>query len=337
MKNLNEFKSAIFACLISLPALISCDKNDSNTDTEYSVAEAKLKLDYKNYDIKNITWSTQRSFQMATFDAITKAEGASITVWYEVNGATATREMDSEDLGTTVPTIIQEAFKATKYSNSALWTIEEIELEKSYNSNSIDSYYEVDLVNVADKTVSAELFFNATTGALLTQKEEVDNDDDKDTDTNNKFVVTAELKAAVEKAVPGAVIIDADVDDNIIEVDAVVTVDTVTKEVELEFTMEYKLVSNEIETKYAYQDLPRTFMAVKVWFNNTYSLPNPQPTTQLEITEGEQSEEDFNIGNYYYGIECDEYTHANIKYEVEFLLNKDFKIIAVIVNDVKQP
>ena len=336
MRNLNECKSLILACLISLPALISCDKKDSNKDTGYSVAEAKLRLDYKNYDIKNITWSTQRSFQMATFSAITKSAGTSIAVWYEVNGATATREMDSEDLGTTAPAIIQEAFKATKYSNSALWTIKEIELEKSYNSNSMDSYYEVDLVNVADKTVSAELFFNATTGALLTQKEEVDNNDDNDTDTNNKFVVTAELKAAVEKAVPGAVIIDAEVDDNIIEVDAIITVDTVTKEVELEFTMEYKFVSSEIETKYEYGELPATFKAVKSWFDDAFSL-TPPPTTQLEITEGEQSEEDFNVGNYYYGVEFDDLRGIDTEYEIEFFLNKDFEIIAVIVNDVKQP
>ena len=316
---------------IKIIAVVVNDILVGNSDSGYAVAEAKLMEDYKGYNVGEIIWSTQRSYQLATFNISTKAVSKSITAWYSVNGDTATREMDSENLGVVIPDVIRSAFEATVYSDASLWVIEEIELERSYNSNSIDSYYEVDLVSKVVPQLEAELFFNATTGVLLTSKEDTESRDD------DKFVVNAELKAAVEKAVPGATIIDADVDDNIIEVDVIVTTGGVLKEVELEFTMAYVLISSEIETEYTYGQLPAQFNTINDWFaNNAALVPTPSAMTLVEITEGNQTEADHNIGAYYYNVEIDDYISGVIEYEVEFYLDEKCEITSVIVNDVKQ-
>ena len=307
----------------------------TSDDTKYSIAKAKLMEEYKAYTIGNITWSTQRTYQVAKFNITTKAESKSITAWYSVSGNTATREMDSEDLGTTIPDIIKEAFASTPYSNSELWSLTDVELEQNYNSNGIKSYYEVELINKANSQLEAELLFNATTGALLASKEELDNSDDDSDD--DKFVVNADFKAAVELAVPGATIIGATIDDNVIEVDAITTLNGVIKEVELEFTLRYEFLSSESEIKYTYNQLPSNFSTINSWFiNNPTIAPIPNAGTVVEITEGIQIDDDYNIGTYYYEVEIDDYISGGNEYEIEFYLDKNSSIICVIVNDIKQ-
>lgn len=321
-----------------LVAMVSCsDDSETNSNSGYVVAEAQLMRDYSRYNIGGITWSTQRGYQIAAFSATQKsgAQAQTMTAWYSVAGTTASLEMDSKDLGTAVPDKIRVAFEATKYGgvDKALWVIDEIELEHNYNNNAIESYYEMELESVGIANLEAELFFSYETGELLYSKEELDNDDSDD----DKYVITAELKTAVEKYFPDAIIIDAEIDDNLIEVDAVITVGGVKKEIELEFTMGYELVSSEIETEFLYSQLPAKFNVVKEWFAaNSSVAPVPPANTEVEITEGEQTEDDYNIGEYYYEVEIDDYDSGAIEYEVEFYLNKELEIIAVVVNDEKQ-
>lgn len=324
------FKSLFFAVLCVSFTFISCPDGDSEPPIDYSIAEAQLHKDYSAYTIGPVTWATQRGYQIASFSITSK----SITAWYARSGNTATREMDSEDLGTTVPAIIKAAFDATPYSNTTLWTIEEIELEHNYNANPVASYYEMELQNLTNSNLEAELFFDGTTGILLYSKEDLDNDDDSD----DAFVINNQLKAAVELVFPGAQIIDAEVDDNLIEVEAIVTVNGIKKEIELTFSMNYVLVSKEIETEYLYSTLPEYFNVIKTWFTNNPSIaPAPPANAKVEITEGYQVEYDYNIGDYHYEIEIDDYTSAGIEHELEFYLDMYLNIIAVIVNDVKQP
>lgn len=299
----------------------------------YIVAEVQLRKDYSAYTIGQVTWSTQRDYQIGSFAIVSNSSGATqlVTAWYAVQGEVATREMDSMGLGVIVPDIIKVAFEATAYSNAKLWRIDEIELEHNYNSNAIESYYEMELENIINDELEAQLFFSTETGELLYSKEEIDDDEDSDDD---KFVVNEQLKKAVEAEFPGAKIIDAEVENNLIEVEAIVTENDVIKEVELKFTMAYVLVSKEIETTVLYNQLPAEFGIVKTWFaNNPIAAPVPSANTKVEITEGEQTENDYNIGVYYYGIEIDDYISGGVEYEVEFYLSKEQQIIKVIVND----
>ena len=318
---------------LTIIAVIVNDIKVSTNSNEYAVAETQLKEDYKAYTVGKITWSTQREYQLASFTITTKSESQAITAWYTVSGVSATREMDSENLGTIIPAKIKAAFDATKYNDASVWKIVEVELEHNYNNNGIESFYEVELENIEVPTLEAELFFSSETGQLLYAKEKQDEDDnDKEDD---KFVVNAKLKAAVEAAVPNAKIIEAEMDGQFIEVEAILTTNGITEEIELKFTMDYQLVSSETETKYSYSHLPEKFNVVKTWFANHSEIPAPPANTEVEITEGEQTEIEHSIGKYYYEVEIDDYTNG-IEYDVEFYLNETREIIAVIVNEIKQ-
>lgn len=333
MKEKILFKILVLTGLCFSLTLMSCPDGDSETPIDYSIAEAQLHKDYSTYTIGNIAWSTQRNYQVAKFSIMSKP----ITAWYELSGRLAIREMDCEDLGTTVPAIIKAAFDATPYSNTSLWVIEEIELEHNYKATGVESYYEMELQNLTNSNLEAKLFFDGITGVLLYSKEDFDDDDDDD-DIDDTFVINDQLKAAVEAAVPGAQIIDAEVDDNLIEVGAIVTVNGIKQEIELNFSMNYMLVSKEIETEYVYSALPANFAIIKTWLTNHPSTaPIPPANTQVEITEGNQVEDDNNVGRYYYELEIDEYTSGANEYEFEFYLSEEFNIIAVILNDSKQP
>jgi len=334
MKKSILFKSLILASLCFSLIFACADENDPSTPIDYSVAEAKLHQDYANNAITALSWSTQRGYQVANFTASTKSrnQSNSITAWYTVSNATATREMDLKNLGTNVPDAIKGAFEATDYDNATLWTIEEIELEHNYNNNGTisESYYEMELQNIPNPKLEAELFFNYEEGqdsSLLFSKEELDDDNDNDDD---KFVINAQLTAAVELAVPGAQIIDAEVDDNIIEVEAIATIDGIKKEIELEFSMNYDLLSKVTETEYTYNTMPSEFDVVKDWFadiaQNTTSVPAPTTNPKVTIEEGAQSEDNI---NYYYEVEIDDYVVGNTEYELEFYLSDDHKIIDV--------
>lgn len=329
--------------------LIGCTDDNPSVDpnTDYAVAELQLKSDYRSYNIGEIKWSTERGYQIGAF-AVTeklkaeskiesKAIAQTITAWYSVVGESAKREMDTENLGVIVPEKIKAAFEATMYSDNTIWRIDEIELDHKYTNNVAQSYYEMELVNIANNNLEAELFFSYETGELIYTKEELDNDnDDSDDNDDNKFVINDQLKAAVERAVPGAVIIEAEIEDNLIEVEAIVTTDGVKKEIELEFTLNYELVSQEIETEYIYGQLPAEYEVIKTWFTaNPTIAPTPNANTEVVVSQGDDIEEEHNIGAYYYEIEIDDYYSGAKEYEVEFYLNSDMEIIAVIVNDTK--
>lgn len=323
----------LFTLLIGtmfLATTISCS-DDQGPTIDYSVAETQLNKDYSN--ISNLKWSTNgQGYQIATFSGnkVARADAQSMTAWYAVAGTKATLEMDSRHLGVMIPEIIKPAFRETDYSKDDLWRVEEVELDYNYNNNSVTSYYELELVNIANANLEAELLFDAISGKLIFAKEELDNDGD-----NDQYVITAALKAAVEEAVPGAIIIDAEVEDNFIEVDAYTITNGIQKEIELVFSMTYDLVSSETETEYSYSTLPTEFSAIPAWFAANTSTPAPLATTDIEITELLQTESDNAIGEYFYEVEIDEYKVGDNEYEVEFYLNKEYAIVAVIVNDDK--
>lgn len=335
MKKINLLTMFVGALL----SLSSCTDNEIKNpvgNENYSVAEAQLMSDYSDYTISKITWSTQRNYQIGTFEITPKAKNSSqsVTAWYAINGNSAKREMDSKDLGTVIPEIIQAAFDKTKYSDATLWRIEEVELEHDYTGNGIVSYYEVELENIADTNIEAELVFDDKTGELMHSKEETE-EDDKD-EEDDRYIVTEGLRAAVEKAVKGAKIISAEVDDNLIEVDAIVVSEDglTSSEIELKFNMDYSLVSSEVEKEYTYSTMPEEFSTVTAWFiANSSTTPTPAPDTEVEIAYVDKVEDNFKIENYCYKVEIEEYDSNGEEYEVEFYLNKEFVIVTVVVND----
>jgi len=336
MKKSILFKNLILAGLC-FSFIFACS---SPTAIDYSVAEAKLLQDYEDEKITGIDWSTQRGYQIANFTASARSlnQGKSMTAWYYVSGTTATRKMDLENIGTTVPASIKVAFNETKYNDANKWRIEEIELEHIYANNGTFTkrYYEMELQSVLNSNLEAELFFSyeeGKDGSLLFSKEELDDDDDDD----DKFVINAQLTVAVEAAVPGAQIIDAEVDDNIIEVEAIMTITAgvVESEIDLEFSMNYDLISKVIEKEYTYSTIPADFNVIKTWFSNvlenTANIPAPTADAKVTIAEGEQSEDGI---NYYYEVEIDDYTTTStIKYELEFYLSKNHEILDVDIDE----
>ena len=332
-----------------IAVIVNDTKMGESATENYAAAEAQLRKDYSNYTIDgDVMWQTERDYQVATFAySKVKSSASTITAWYSVDEDKATREMDNEVLGSTLPEIIRSAFEATAYSDANIWKIDDIEVEHNYNNNGISKHYEVDLENIANPNHEAELTFNEK-GELIYTKEDIetdgtddDNDDDDNDDNDDRFVINAELKAAVEKAVPGAIIIDAELDDDgkIIEVDAILGTEDNNKEIELEFTLDYVLLSNEIESETTYGALAKEFSAISAWFAaNAAIVPAPLANTEVEITEGEQTEDDNNIGTYHYEVKIDDYESSDEEeeYEVEFYLNSSREIIAVIVNDEKK-
>ena len=318
-------------------ALLSCSNLDDNTttDKDYKVAETQLQSDYKAYSVGNVIWSTVRGYQIANFTVSTKAQSQNITAWYAVTGESAEREMESEDLGTTIPEKIKSAFDATVYGNSELWIVTEIEVESKYENGATVRQYEVEVENIANKNLEAELFFSYETGELLFSKEDL-NEEDNDDDNESPFIVNDQLKAAVEKAAPGATIVNAETDNKLIEVDAIITSEEMTKEVEMEFSMDYQLISMEIESEFLFSQLPTIYDSIKNWFTANSSIaPMPSANTQVEITEGEEIEDDNNIGKYHYSVEIEEYQNDGKEYEINFYMDKNLNIIATIVNNKK--
>lgn len=328
-------KKFLFTMLMGIAlALIyvSCSKKSNDDDINYSIAHAQLVQDYSQYNISDIDWETVRGYQICDFKVTTKTKSQlkEITAWYTVINNFAIREMDSEDLGVVIPSVIKAAFDNTVYSNTTLWRVDEVELENNYsNSNDIKSYYEVEVENISVNNLEAKLYFSAETGELLYSKEVIDNDSNNNED---KFVVNTQLAAAVEEAFPGAIIIDAEIDDNLIEVDAIIEANEVVKEIEILFDLNYKLVSSKKETTYSYNTLPTEFNVIKEWFTNNPTIaPAPGDNIVIEVTEGDQVENNI---QYYYSIEIDDYTVDLKEYEVEFFLDKNYLILSVEINDI---
>ena len=106
--------------------------------------------------------------------------------------------LDSEDLGTIIPTKIKVAFGATKYSNASVWNIVKVELGHNYSNNGIESFYEVELENIKNPTHEVELLFSSKTGQVLYSQEKQENNNNNK--GNDEFMVNAELKTAIPNA-----------------------------------------------------------------------------------------------------------------------------------------
>lgn len=313
--------ASFFFALLSSQTLVSCEGENNYPEDSFKIAEAQLYKDYADYSISKLSWNSNGEYSIASFsfvskDGVTKSnEGTSATVWYSVENNSARRIKDSKHL-IELPDIIKPAFNSTVYSNSSLWRIDEIELDEDFLGYSYKIVYEVELQSLTNDKLEAELIFDANTGALLFSKEELDRDDDRD-----DFIVNESLREAVASIYPTAVILEAELEDGMIEVEAILDNQGVKTELTLYFSMEYKFISEEKEEQYTYGTMPENYLSIKQWYSSNSRFPEPPAATIVKI-ESEQER-----GVLVYEVELDDYFVNGIKYEAEFILNKDYKII----------
>ena len=316
-RKLNFFAVAAVALLMPF-MFFACEQSDDQVD--YSEARKQLLKDYEGSSVTNMVWKTVRGYQVVEFQLVATKAVAQATAWYSVSGNTAKREKSSESIGVAIPEVIEAAFNATKYKDATVWRIQEVELEVNYNGNAVESVYEVELELIADVKVEAEMYFNSTTGELLYAKESVDNDDDTDEDI---FVVNEQLANAVRAIYPDAVIIDAELDDDMIEVEVSIVENGLTKEVEMIFSLDYVYQESEIEYTILYSELPAEFVAIPNWFsdvdNNTAA---PAANAEVEVEEGSFSTD--SKKPYKYSIEIE-----SVALEISFSLDSEYKIVEV--------
>lgn len=327
-KKLNEMKKTLLllALFFGMVVFTACTKDDDDSNqAQYDIAEVQLRQDYSGYTIVgSIKWSVSEKYKVANFKATKNARATSeipFTVWYDVVGEAATREMDVAKVGQTIPTIIQDEFNKTPYAVSANWTIEEIELESNYNDNALEHVYEVELVSTSNPLLEAEVYFNATTGIYLYAVEALGDDED-----DIPFVVSSELKAAVVAIYPAATIIDAEEEDNLIEVKVFISGNTDIKDVELVFTKDNVFMHEEYETTYAKLDATK-FAAVKTWFTTNVATNPIDATTEVEVIEAATGETVTDDGVTFTSSVEVEYEVGSVEYEIEFFLNAQNDII----------
>ncbi len=331
-------------------ALVSCadDKGTGTGDgssANRAVVEAQIQKDFKDLGTINVSAvKVERGYEVATF-TIAPAIGGSIdtlatttknmTAWYEVTNATATIKKDVEDLGTTMPTDLDTAFKATlKYSDATLWTVTEVEIDTQTIAGVKTKVYEVELVNQANAQLEAELYYNFSPVELLYSKETLDADDNED-----KVVIDDALITAVKVVYPSPAIvqvIDAEMEGTQIEVEVRVTSGTpaVTTENEILFNVTgtgaattYTVASQENEVKVAYSAILPTELktAIDAWFtaNVTTVAETPVAGDIVEVTTITTGTGDTAVKSYEVDME---YINTAIEYEVELEINATFKV-----------
>ena len=319
---MNKFKSAILVATMAMPLLfVSCDDNNDNGGNNENISnilQEQLLEDYAQYSLSNIKWEKQQGYEVASFTASTKSAPITMSAWYQLQGDNAELLMDSRNLGVSIPEIIKPAFNATVYSNTTLWRVEEVELEQDYVGFELASTYEVELQSVTNTNLEAELIFDAKTGLLLLSTEEMGSDNDSDTES---IFINQELRDAVLAKYPTATIINAELEDHIIEVNVIVEIKNIRTEIEMFFSPTYDYLGEEFETNYTYATMPSEFSTVVGgWYAAHPKYPAPVGTDIVVIST------EFTVGLYFYDVEI-EYVSNNVKYEAEFALNYDYVII----------
>ena len=286
---------------------VACDKSDNGTEiVDFTAAQTELQKLYP--EAQQVQWSFSRGYHVAKFNnpALTRSAqaGLNTTVWFEVEGNKAEQQMINQDFGASLavlPAAIQEAFNATEYSDKSLWVIDEIDFEKEYIAGvGKKSVYEIELNSAPQITPEkeAELYFDATTGELLFTKESVD-DDSQDRDDEHLVINSQITESVTDYLTPtllageSVVILSAELDDNEIEVDAIITnAGKTVREVELTLNpSNYSVIGSESETEYT-----ATFAAlaakyktpITAWYDsnaNTQHAPLPEGTVLVELEE----------------------------------------------------
>ncbi len=313
-------RAKLFLLLAMAGTVVGCHKDDNDIDgVNYSESKKALLELYPTAD--NISWSTSNGYQIANYyysiQDSKSSKDRNSTSWFVVDGTTSTIKKTVQDYDQNIyylPTVVQEAFNASEYSNTSLWVIDEIELENDFYDDSDDNYvfqFELNSAQGITPKQEAELYFDGNTGTLLFSKVSMSDDDDDDDDDyvviNDKIIQSVNNYLSSSLATGESIlIVSAEMDDNMIEVDvAIMNGSTVVREVELMLnptTYEVNPALTETEETYTYNTLPDEFKTpIMFWFAGEGNVNDaPVPSVDVQVT-------------------VEKYTENNVQYaEVEF-------------------
>ena len=246
-----------------------------------------------------------------------------------------------------MPADLDTVFKATpKYSEATLWTVTEVEKDTQHTNNNSITVYEVELVNKANPKLEAELYYNTVAPIkLLYSKETLDADDNED-----KVVVDDALTTAVKTVYPAPAtiqIIDAEMEDNNVEVEALITSNTPATEIEIVFTVSgttYTVVSQEVETTLDRVAPAKLKEAIDLWVtaNKAVALEGTDVPANAEtsVKETKTGTAEAPIITYEVEIEYSVTTPAPKDYEIELTISYEataYTVKTAKVNDVDVP
>ena len=337
-------------------ALVSCadDKGtgtgtgDGGSSANRAIVEAQVREDFgSSATIGAFEMTEKRGYQVATFTrTFARSTTTQNTTWYKIADAKATLTKDVIDLGVTMPADLDTAFKATpKYSEATLWTVTEVEKDTQHTNNNSITVYEVELVNKANPKLEAELYYNTVAPIkLLYSKETLDADDNED-----KVVVDDALTTAVKTVYPAPAtiqIIDAEMEDNNVEVEALITSNTPATEIEIVFTVSgttYTVVSQEVETTLDRVAPAKLKEAIDLWVtaNKAVALEGTDPANaETSVKETKTGTAEAPIITYEVEIEYSVTTPAPKDYEIELTISYEataYTVKTAKVNDVDVP
>ena len=338
-------------------ALVSCadDKGtgtgtgDGGSSANRAIVEAQVREDFgSSATIGAFEMTEKRGYQVATFTlTFARSTTTKTTAWYKIADAKATLTKDVMALGVTMPADLDTVFKATpKYSEATLWTVTEVEKDTQHTNNNSITVYEVELVNKANPNLEAELYYNTDAPIkLLYSKETLDADDNED-----KVVVDDALTTAVKTVYPAPAtiqIIDAEMEDNNVEVEALITSNTPATEIEIVFTVSgttYTVVSQEVETTLDRVAPAKLKEAIDLWVtaNTAVALEGTDVPANAEtsVKETKTGTAEAPIITYEVEIEYSVTTPAPKDYEIELTISYEataYTVKTAKVNDVVVP
>lgn len=315
--------------LLSVFCLFACDDSDDDCNKcIFKVADMQFKKDYDVNKISDLKWEQKGDYVLASFN--TDEAGVSLMrVWYDVDDdySKATRVKEAKKYAlSSLPEAVKNALEASQYGNVELWKIDEVELEENFVGGVYKAFYEVELSSVTIIDLEAELIIDPDKQEILFAREEKDDSDDTDDNDEDTYIVNEQLLNAVHKIYPDAVILEAEVEDGKIEVDAYILDENNSRiELELYFNFKYEPIGEESEAEYIYKNLPEKYNAVREYFkNNTDGCPEPSENTKVEV--------EINRNNVI--IEFDDYVVDGKEWEVTITLNHEYVFVkAEIEND----
>ncbi len=298
-------KAKLFLLLAMAGTVVGCQKDDTVAVSQSYTESEKALLDLYP-TAENISWSTSDGYQIASYyysaQASKSEKAPNSTSWFLVSGNTATIKKTVQDYDQNLaglPTVVQDAFNATQYSNTSLWVIDDIDLENDFLDGKGGNFvYEFELNSAQGITPAkeAELYFDGTTGVLLFSKEELEDDDDDD--KSDDIVINDQIVKSVNDYLTPSLasgdtifIVSAEMDDNMIEVDVVImNGSTVVKEIELVLdptTYKVNPSLTETEETYTINTLPDQFKTpIFFWYageGNVNDAPFPSDTTSVTV------------------------------------------------------
>ena len=305
-------------------ALISCTNNSGGESKDKAIVLSQLNKDFAGQGtISDFKLLESKGYVVADFK-LTSTSSASIsrdmTAWYELSADTAKIVMDTEDLGINIPERLSVAFNKSKYAN-AQWNVEEVELDSRYTDGQKSGTYEIELKNVAKPELEAKLYYDATTFALLFEKESFDNEE---TDDNDKIVINHDILSAVNSLYPTAIVIAAEFENDFIEVDATITDETgLASEIEIMLNLDYSVASTEVEIETTYGHLPtKVLTSLNAWFSKNPKLaPQPQASASVSLSTVSVG----TVVTYRVDVEC--IVDGDDK-DIDFSLDTTYKVVS---------